>query len=221
MEEGIVPNYPSVYISYDHPKIRNSISDQITRAEVQLSHYNSVKEILIKPSTMTSNYVDIDEFLNHVHEFTKFDIIGFTEKELGESTLDRMVRIAEIRISLSAANLHKPIHIFGSLDTVSTPLYFLAGADIFDGLTWLRYAYHDGQTVYKHNYGSKKLGINFEDFRVNGKVWNDNYSYLTSLRNDMARFLVHKNLAEFSFNADFFKVAVTQFHEKMKQKGLV
>ncbi len=49
-----------------------------------------------------------------------------------------MQNIAKLRKALDKAGLNIPLHVFGSLDTVTTPLYFLAGADIFDGLTWLR-----------------------------------------------------------------------------------
>ena len=59
--------------------------------------------------------------------------------------------------------METPIHVFGSLDTVTTPMYFLAGADIFDGLTWLRFAFHGGYTVYKHNYGALKFGVATKD----------------------------------------------------------
>ena len=43
-----------------------------------------------------------------------FDVIGFTEKEIGNSVLDRMNNIAKLRIAMRKANINKPIHIFGS-----------------------------------------------------------------------------------------------------------
>ena len=85
--------------------------------------------------------------IKHRHELSHFSIIGFTEKELGPSLLKRMTAIARVRRALKEVNLDLPIHVFGSLDTISTPLYFLAGADIFDGLTWLRYAFRDGVRI--------------------------------------------------------------------------
>ena len=70
-----------------------------------------------------------------------FDIVGVTEREIGESIHDRLVNIARLRKSLNAAEVTIPIHVFGGLDPLLTPLYFAAGAEIFDGLGWLRYAY--------------------------------------------------------------------------------
>src|SRR6185312_9373800 len=114
------------------------------------------RELLIKTTSRSQDFVILNEVLLCKYRLSNFDVIGFTEKELGPSTLDRMVFIARLRQELEAAGLDIPIHIFGSLDTISTPLYFLAGADIFDGLTWLRYSYFDGLTLYKHNYGAMK-----------------------------------------------------------------
>ena len=55
-----------------------------------------------------------------------------------------MKNIAQIRRALDGVGLDTPLHVFGSLDTVTTPMYFMAGADIFDGLTWLRFAFYNG-----------------------------------------------------------------------------
>ena len=143
-----------------------------------------------------------------------FNIIGFTEKELGELTLQRMCNLAKMRDAFNGAGLDIPIHVFGSLDTVSTPLYFLAGADIFDGLTWLRFAFDEGNTVYKHNYGAKRQGIRLEDFRVNGTVWNANYYYMRKLKDDMLKFLVARDYSSFRWNAEFFKEAMNEFNAK-------
>jgi hypothetical protein len=77
-----------------------------------------------------------------------FSVIGVTEDELGSSLLDRVVAVMELRELLRRNELDKPIHIFGALDPLFVPVYFAAGADIFDGLTWLRYAYWHGLAVH-------------------------------------------------------------------------
>lgn len=73
-----------------------------------------------------------------------FDIVGVTEKELGETILDKLVAIARLRMLMDDAGVPAPIHVFGGLDPLSTPLYVAAGGEIFDGLGWLRYAYMGG-----------------------------------------------------------------------------
>jgi hypothetical protein len=149
------PSVPSVLISYDHPKERLLIKAQIERAKgMAPGRAGFLREILLKPETTGQMLLHMPNIIQNVHGLADFDVIGVTEKEVGNSIPDRMKNIARLRHALDKAGLETPIHIFGSLDTVATPMYFLAGADIFDGLTWLRFAFHEGQTVYKQNYGN-------------------------------------------------------------------
>jgi hypothetical protein len=139
------PNTTSVIISYDHPKERFDIRAQIDRAAgMAVGRTDVLREILLKPETVDQVRLQIDPIIKNIHRLAEFDIIGMTEKELGDSIRARMANIGKIRRALSGAGLETPIHIFGSLDTVTTPMYFLAGADIFDGLTWLRFVFHNG-----------------------------------------------------------------------------
>jgi len=205
----------TVLISFDSPRTKTNIQGQIIRAKRLFdAHPRGNSELLIKTSSLKEPYVNFDEVIRHVHDMAAFDIVGFTEKELGESTLQRMCNIAKMREAFNGTGLDIPIHVFGSLDTVSTPLYFLAGADIFDGLTWLRFAFDEGNTVYKHNYGAKRRGIRLEDFRVNGTVWNSNYYYMRELKDDMLKFLVAQDYSSFRWNGEFFKEAMTVFNAK-------
>jgi hypothetical protein len=110
-----------------------------------------------------------------------------------------------LRRALDKAGLEIPIHVFGSLDTVTTPLYFLAGADIFDGLTWLRFAFHDGLTVYKQNYGAIKLGVVTPAHVVDGRCWNNNYYYMKDLELEMRRFLNGHDFSCFTHHRDLFR----------------
>ena len=192
---------PTILISYDSPRSRVPVVKQIDRARKLFHKFPEANsEILIKASSNKERFVNVDEIVAQKHNLHGFDIIGVTEKELGPSIRARMVNIALLRKALDSVGLETPIHVFGSLDTISTPLYFLAGADIFDGLTWLRYAYHDGLTLYKGNYGAKNIGIGFEDFRVNGKVWNDNYYYLLKMKSAMNSFLAERDFSTLGVN---------------------
>jgi hypothetical protein len=211
---------PTVLVSYDAPRAKRSVERQIERGRATFARYPEANStLLLKTESNREPYLNMNAIIASRHKLADFDVIGVTEKELGQSTLERMLNIARLRVALNAADINPPIHVFGSLDTVSTPLYFFAGADIFDGLTWLRYAFHEGKTIYKHNYGSMELGIEFEDFRVNGKVWNDNYFYMRKLKRDMARFLLKNDFGQFQYNGDLFKSIVTQFEEKREQRG--
>jgi hypothetical protein len=112
-------------------------------------------------------------------------------------------------------NITIPIHIFGSLDTVTTPLYYFAGADIFDGLSWLRFVYHDGNTAYIDSHGPKLYGAD----ELMKKIWirsiYSNYSYLRNLELDLRKFQSKQSYDIFGPNATFFKETYENFIEKI------
>ena len=203
------PKIPSVLISYDHPKQRLPLLDQIKRAKRMAPGKAGVlREILLKPETVDQAHLQISTILKNAKALSSFDIIGVTEKELGSSIFDRMKNIALIRNALSNAGLDTPIHVFGSLDTVTTPMYFLAGADIFDGLTWLRFAFHKGYTIYKQNFGALEVGVSTKVDVIDGRCWNSNYSYMKDLELEMRRYLNGNDISVFRYHHDLFGKAL-------------
>lgn len=213
---GWKPLAPSVLVSYDHPKARVSITEQIDRALAMAPGRGEfLRELLLKPEKASQTQLPIAEVVRHVHRFGEFDIIGVTEKEIGRSLVERMKHIARLRRALTAAGLDTPIHVFGSLDTISTPMYFLAGADIFDGLTWLRFAFHEGMTIYKHNFGALKLGVDTKAHVVDGRCWNQNYYYLNDLELEMRRFLKEHDFNAFKYHGPLFQAALASAMEEL------
>jgi len=203
------PGVPSVIISYDHPTARIPIRAQIRRAKkMGQGRADLMREILLKPETGAQNFLQIDNVVAAIRGLAAFDAIGVTEKEIGNSILTRMQNIAKLRKALMRAGINLPIYVFGSLDPVTTPLYFLAGADIFDGLTWLRFAFHDGQTLYKQNYGALHLGVKTAAHVIDGRCWNCNYYYMTELELQMRRFLNDGDFNSFKFHGDHFRSAL-------------
>lgn len=211
---------PTVMVSYDHPSVRDPIETQVEKARDLLrGKSNTLKEILIKPETMDSVRVNRDSLVENINLLESFDIVGFTEKELGHSVLQRMISIASIRKAMDEQNIIIPIHIFGSLDTVVTPLYYFSGADIFDGLSWLRFLFHNGSTQYIDSYGPKNFGLD-ENMR---KIWiqtvYQNHSYLRRLQLDMEKFQSTEDFGIFGSNADFFRTSCDDLDEKMRSDG--
>lgn len=212
MHESVLTDWsstkPTVFVSYDNPNDRHSISEQIARAKVMAATRKDVlREILIKPESKAAKFLNMSVVLPCARELSNFDVVGVTEKEIGNSILNRMENIARLRKALDRHRPDVPIHIFGSLDTVTTPMYFLAGADIFDGLTWLRFAYHQGHTIYKHNYGAVELGVETRAHVVDGRCWSHNFSYLVEMQLDMRRFLKTNDFASFKYHGNIFKKA--------------
>lgn len=196
---------PTVMVSYDHPKERIPLRDQIARAEATFKGRKVVKELLIKPETDDQTRIKVDSVVANIDQLAAFDIIGFTEKELGYSLFTKMLSLARIRSALTEAKLNVPIHIFGSLDTLSTPHYFLAGADIFDGLTWLRYAYHAGHAIYQHDFAALVAGSRINDELVPARVWFHNYYQLQNLELSMRRFVAEQDFHAFEFHRELLE----------------
>lgn len=210
------PSVPSVLISYDHPKERLPIKDQIERAKsMAQGRPNFLHEILLKPETVGQALLQVPDIIKNVHGLADFNVIGVTEKEIGNSIFDRMKNIALIRRAMDKAGLDIPIHIFGSLDTVTTPMYFLAGADIFDGLTWLRFAFHEGYTVYKHNYGALRLGVATKAHVIDGRCWNNNYYYMRDMELEMRRYLNGNDFSAFKYHGPLFRTALENVVEAL------
>jgi hypothetical protein len=196
---------PTVVISYDHPKVRQPIPKQIKRAEKLFEKLpKRAKEILLKPEGKGQKHVNIQAIVANIKALSQFDVVGVTEKELGGSLLDRMKSISKIRDALKGTGRDIPIHVFGSLDTITTPLYFISGADIFDGLTWLRFAFRDGNTLYQHACGAEAYELSLRDEHVAARIWTDNYYYMSTLALEMKRF-VNGNTSGNGSNFDAFK----------------
>ena|SRR5260221_3369542 len=111
-------------------------------------HPNVLHNFILKPWSASMTIVDPRKIAaDGIGDIGGFDIVGVTEKELGIDLLERLRRVAQLRTALNGASIRSPIHVWGGLDPLLTPLYFFAGAQIFDGLSWLRYAYVDGLAV--------------------------------------------------------------------------
>ena len=144
----IDPIMPTFITAFDHPLERSSFSLQIDAAIETFKDFPGFgREILFKPELIGQEFIHIPSLMPHISRFSEFDVVGMTETELGGSILDRMANIARVRTAMDNEGVTRPLHIFGSLDPVCTPLYFLAGADIFDGLSWIRFSYRDDIAV--------------------------------------------------------------------------
>ena len=142
LDEEVCP----IVVSWDHT---GPYEEQIQRAQNFFGGRGNLASVLLLKPPSGSRFHHFDKLSGeHVANLRAFDIIGVTERELGESILDRLVNISQLRELLNANGVSHPIHIFGGLDPLATPLYFAAGAEIFDGLGWLRYAYREGVAMH-------------------------------------------------------------------------
>lgn len=201
-----------VIVSYDNPRRRRPVNEQIKFAKSIFKEFSKIdkiffKEIILKPETSNENeqYISIDAVIQNIEKLKTFNIIGFTEKELGTTLIGVMINICKIRKALNRNKMRQLIHIFGSLDPISTPLYFMCGADIFDGLTWLRYSFYQGLTIYQQNYWFEECPLDSEVFALRMRSAIDNLSYLSELRFDMMKFQKNKDFTMFRYNKELLK----------------
>lgn len=145
-------------------------------------------------------------------------MIGLTEKELGKSIFERMKTIANLRIIMKEQDIEKPIHIFGSLDPIITPLYFLSGADIFDGLSWLKFNFTEDAAMYVDSYGVKKNNI-FDpvEFYSTRAIY-DNISFIRKLTQDLRQFVTTNDFDIFNSNSKLYKDSYNYLEKELEGK---
>jgi hypothetical protein len=207
---------PTVYISYDHPSKREPLENQVENAHALFSDLNgSLREIIIKPETFGAVRIHPEDVIDRIDLLHDFNIIGFAEKELGHSVFKKMCNLATIRKAFDEAGLNIPIHLFGSLDPVTTPLYYFAGADLFDGLSWLRFSYERGDALYIESHGPKIYGADENDKKIWIQSVYQNYSYLRRLKMNMDKFHSSQDYTLFEDNASFFEETCDDLQERV------
>lgn len=183
---------PFVISNFDWEARRKPLAQQILLAQKLFSRFpRFLKNFIIKPMG-NHRYIDVDEIVRHVKRFLAFDILGITEKELGRDPLDRLKAVAKLRLAMDREQVRTPIHVWGGLDPIFTPLYFFAGAEIFDGISWLRYAYIDGLAVYRDSYSVLEGGIENPQDRARAETLIHNLQFLRGLATSFRDFVIHK-----------------------------
>lgn len=201
---------PAVFVNYDHPNDRKTFADQVVDAQRLFQRRRQhLTLLLLKPETKAQITLNntIKSAVANAEELGKFDIVGMTEKELGRTMLDRMAVITKLRLAMDDAGVKNPIHIFGALDPLSVCLYYIAGAEIFDGLTWLRYAYNNGLCIYTHNLGVVKYGLHVPDNLVRSRALAENIYALQWLQQRLREFETTRSFDKLAPHADLLSDA--------------
>jgi hypothetical protein len=145
---------PLIAASADWATKGQAINNQVKAAQALFADFpHLTRNFLLKP-VGDDKILDIHQVLSHAKSFNAFDILGVTEKELGRTLFERLVNLATLRSGLDGQGIKLPIHVWGGLDPLISPLLFFAGAEIFDGVSWLRYIYVDGIAVCKHSFAA-------------------------------------------------------------------
>lgn len=130
-----------VAVSFDH---YGPIDEQIELATQDFAKVPSAAtDFLLKPLAQ-GKLVEPDGVREIADRLTHFQVIGVTEQELGTTLLDRCTNVMALRRQLGREGLDVPVHVFGTITPHAMISYFLCGADVFDGLNWLRFVYGTG-----------------------------------------------------------------------------
>jgi hypothetical protein len=165
-------------VTYDEPDVqRPSYREQCEEGRQFADQHPQLRiDFLLKPPAGDA-YIVPAKLAAEADALARFDVVGVTEKELGDKLLDRALCVARLRHLLdSSGGAAVPLHVFGALDPVLTPVYFMAGAEVFDGLSWLRYAYYDETAVHPD-----ELAVLTGSFEAD-RVLRDAERYLSNLR---------------------------------------
>ena len=221
--ESVFDNWPdqipAVFVSFDNPDDRKPFAKQVADArKLFRNHHQHLTLLLLKPETKAQTTLNetIKSAMAYATELGSFDIVGVTEKELGKTMLDRMAQITSLRRAMDEADVTIPLHIFGALDPLSVCLYYIAGAEIFDGLTWLRYAYNDGLCIYTHNLGVVKYGLHVSDDRVRLRTLSENYYALQEIRQHLLEFEMTRDFGKLEPHATLLSNAYDSLRTKLK-----
>jgi hypothetical protein len=190
---------PALLVSFDR---YGTVANQLKAARKQALMYpEQLHAFLWKPLHRGGDYLDPELLRPVVSQIADFAVLGVTEKELGGTIPKRLAVLSALRRFLDSQGVNTPIHVFGGLDPLSVTLYFLAGAEIFDGLTWLRYGFDKGLAVYKENSYTMSGGPDAYESR-RAKLIADNYFTFTLLEQALRAFLSNRDLTTITPHPD-------------------
>ena len=172
-------------VNFDHV---GCLESQIVRAseDFSLAPY-AAWDFLVKPGDETE-WINVPKLSRHLEELKQFSVIGITAREAGDSFLKRCSSIVMLRDLLNDAGLDTPIHVFGAINPYEVLAYFFCGADIFDGLNWLRLAFREDGSVPIDESAMENMKWNLSDLDLLSGEWTNNLRFLYRLQEAMQEY---------------------------------
>jgi hypothetical protein len=184
-------DFPFAVANFDWGTRRKPLQEQIVAGQKLFNKFpDFLSDFIVKP-VGDERYVDIDDVIRHVAKFRAFHILGVAEKDLGKDLIERLKAVAKLRLAMDREEVTIPIHVWGGLDPLFTPLYFFAGAEIFDGISWLRYAYIDGVAMYRDSYSIISGGIETPTDHARALALSHNLEFLRAQSTSFRDFVIH------------------------------
>ena len=189
----IDPGANVILVNYDGIE---SVEQQIRQAAEDFSHAShAASDFLVKPES-PAQLVNVARLAQHTNELGQFNIVGITAREAGDSLAQRCSTIVMLRDTLHDAGLNLPIHVFGAVTPLEVLTYSFCGADIFDGLSWLRLRFSEnGSTAIEEAAFDVDMS-GLTDFELRAIEWLNNLRLLYRLQESLRQYSLSKDLDE-------------------------
>jgi len=203
-----------IAVSYD---TYASVDEQVEQAREDFAGIpGAATDFLLKPETRGDVLRSVGALAPSLRSF---DVIGITERELGTSALERCRSLIALRRALQEAGLDTPIHVFGAITPAAVTTYFLSGADIFDGLNWLRVALDEPWGASSSEFAVTGGLTELDDEGVLLVLWRRNLRALQRVQRALRRFSSDGDRLALSEALPFAALALAVADEARRQMG--
>lgn len=176
-----------ILVNFDHV---GRLEDQIGLAVQDFSRApRAGSDFLVKPAA-AAELVNVAKLAQFADALKQFSVIGITAREAGDSFLERCRSIVMLRDLLNDAGVDIPVHVFGAIKPYEVLAYFLCGADIFDGLSWLRWSLRDYGSVPIDETATEDMQWTLTDWELHTVQWTQNLTLLFRLQQAMQEYAV-------------------------------
>ena len=191
MASRIDPDANVILVNYDGSE---SVERQIRQASEDFSHApHAASDFLVKPES-PAQLVNVARLAQHTDELEQFNVIGITAREAGDSLAQRCSTIVMLRDAFEDAGLNLPIHVFGAITPLEVLTYSFCGADIFDGLSWLRLRFSQNGSAPIEEAAFDVGMSNLTDLELRAREWLSNLRRLYRLQESLRRYSLSKDL---------------------------
>jgi hypothetical protein len=191
-----LPASPIAIVNFDDTNL--PYGEQIGRARSLFAKHDSRLSVMLLKPERADGFIEDVQLTAVAAELRGFDVVAVTEKELGNTLLERLRMVVRLRRLLDRSDVPAPLHIFGGLDPLLTPLYVACGAEIVDGVGWLRYAYLEDGAHHIETRAVLDLDV---DSRVPSRILttvNRNLLFLRDLKRRLEILADEQNLSAYS-----------------------
>ena len=183
--EQIAETANALVVNFDEV---GNLEDQICKATEDFSLApHAASDFLVKPAH-ESEWVNLPKLGLHLDQLSQVSVVGIAAREAGDSLFTRCSSIVMLRDMLNEAGLETPIHVFGAINPYEVLAYFFCGADIFDGLNWIRCLFGNCGSIPIGESATENFRWNLTDSELQMQAWTSNLRLLFQLQEEIQRF---------------------------------